>query len=114
MKQRFYEVSGFEPDGLPSSDWWDSLSQVLTGYSLKVNLPKLPGVKRKSLVINRPVKDIRELRQHLKNSLPQAAEALGDSSFGISINDHLVVASEQGMTLHNGDEVSLVPMLAGG
>lgn len=114
MKQRFYEVSGFEPDGLPNSDWWEHLSQVLTGYSLKVQLPDLPGVKRHSLVINRPVQDIRELRQRLKSSLPQAAEALADSSYGISINDHLVVASEQGLALHNGDQVSLVPMLAGG
>lgn len=114
LKQRFYEVSGFEPDGLPRSDWWARLSLVLTGYSLKVNLPQLPGIRRNSLVIDRPVKDIRELRQRLKSSLPQAAEALEDSSYGISINDHLVVASEQGQPLHNGDEVSLVPMLAGG
>ncbi len=114
LKLRFYEISGFEPDGLPNSDWWNRLSQVLTGYSLTVNLPQLPGVKRNSLVINRPVKDIQELRQRLISSLPQAAEALDDSSFGISINDHLVVASEQGLALHNGDEVSLVPMLAGG
>jgi aldehyde:ferredoxin oxidoreductase len=114
LKLRFYEISGFEPDGLPSSDWWERLSQVLTGYSLKVQLPELPGVKRHSLVINRPVRNIQELRQRLVSSLPQAAEALQDSSFSISINDQLVVASEQGLTLHNGDQVSLVPMLAGG
>ncbi|WP_260295284.1 aldehyde ferredoxin oxidoreductase C-terminal domain-containing protein [Sedimenticola hydrogenitrophicus] len=114
LKLRFYEISGFEPDGLPGSDWWERLSQVLTGYSLKVQLPELPGVKRHSLVINRPVRNIQELRQRLISSLPQAAEALQDSSFGISINDQLVVASEQGLALHNGDQVSLVPMLAGG
>jgi len=114
LKQRFYEVSGFEPDGLPNSDWWDRLSRVLTGYSLKVNLPELPGVARRSVVLNRPVSNLNELRRSLADALPQAAEALDDSSFGISINDHLVVASEMGQALHNGDEVSLVPMLAGG
>jgi aldehyde:ferredoxin oxidoreductase len=114
LKLRFYEISGFEPDGLPNSDWWERLSQVLTGYSLKVQLPELPGVKRHSLVINRPVRDVRELRQRLADSLPQASEALQDSSFGISINDQLVVASERELALHNGDQVSLVPMLAGG
>ncbi len=114
LKQRFYEVSGFEPDGLPNSDWQQQLSKVLTGYSVKVNLPELPGVKRRSVVIDQPLKDITELRQRLASKLPQAAEAFDDSSFGISINDHLVVASETDRRLNNGDEVSLVPMLAGG
>ncbi len=114
MKQRFYEVSGFESDGLPNSDWWNELSEVITGYRLKVNLPELPGVSRSSLILNRPVKDIQELRLRLISALPQAAEALNDSALGIAINDQLLVSSELGHALHNGDEVSLVPMLAGG
>ena len=114
LKQRFYEVSGFERDGLPNSDWWNDLSEVITGYHLKVNLPKLPGVSRNSLILNRPVKDIAELRRQLITALPQAAEALNDSALGIAINDHLLVATEMGQTLNSGDEISLVPMLAGG
>ncbi len=114
MVARFYEVSGFEPDGLPNSDWWSSLSDVLTGYKLKVNLPELSGVKRKSFVFDKPIEDLATLRSVLIEQFPQAAEQIDDKALGFAVNDHMVVGSEKAIVLQNGDEVNLVPLLAGG
>ncbi len=114
MVARFYKVSGLEPDGLPNTDWWGSLSDVLTGYKLKVNLPELPGVKRKSIVINKPIEDLASLRSKLIKQFPQAAEQIDDKTLGFSVNDEMVVGSERAIHLKNGDEVNLVPLLAGG
>jgi aldehyde:ferredoxin oxidoreductase len=114
MKQRFYAISGFEADGLPNNPWWEKLSAVLTGYALKITLPELPGVARAELIINKPIEDIPALRAYLMQTLPQAAELLDDQSLGFAINDEMVVATELNQRLNNGDEIRLVPLLAGG
>ncbi len=114
MKKRFYDISGFEPDGLPNNKWWQSLSEVLTGYSLKINLPGLAGLERESLVINQPIRNLKELRCHLKAQLPRVATSIDDLSLGFAINNELVVGSEKEARLNNGDEVTLMPMISGG
>jgi aldehyde:ferredoxin oxidoreductase len=114
MKERFYKISGFEPDGLPRDGWWQTLSEVLTGYALKVNLPGLKGVQRQSLVVNQPIGNLRELRSYLMLRLPRAAKYIDDISLGFAVNNELVVGSERDILLKNGDEVTLMPMMSGG
>jgi len=114
MVARFYELSGFEPDGLPNTEWWSSLSDVLTGYKLTVNLPELPNLQRRSVVINKPIEDLAALRANLIKQFPQAANRIDDPALGFSVNDEMVVGSEKEVTLKNGDEVNIVPLLAGG
>jgi len=114
LKERFYEISGFEPDGLPNSGWWQSLSEVLTGYALKVNLPGLKGIQRQSLVVNQPIDNLKELRSYLMARLPRAAKYIDDLSLGFAVNNELIVGSEKDTLLNNGDEVTLMPMISGG
>jgi len=114
MKQRFYEISGLTPEGLPNSDWWSRLTRVLTGYAICVDLPDMPGLTARTLVIDKPVHNLQELRERIKTELPQFAEHIDGHSFGIAINDCLVVASERNASISNGDKISLVPVLAGG
>lgn len=114
MLARFYQISGFEADGLPNTDWWEALSDILTGYKLKVSLPEMPNMHRKSVIINKPVTNLASLRDTLIKQFPQAAEQIDDPALGFSVNDEMVVGSEKEVHLKNGDEVNIVPLLAGG
>ncbi|MCB1758662.1 MAG: MoaD/ThiS family protein [Gammaproteobacteria bacterium] len=114
LKQRFYKISGLTSEGLPNSDWWSRLARVLTGYSVCVEVPDMPGAEGRTLVFDQVISDLQELRERIKFELPQAAELIDGHSLGIAINDRLVVASERNATVANGDRISLVPVLAGG
>ncbi len=114
LKQRFYQLSGLESDGLPKSDWWNRLSVVLTGYAVQIKLPAVPGLQRRSLVINRPLSTLAEVRETIKRLLPMTAELLDDKATGIAINDEIVISSEADARINNGDEISIVPILSGG
>ena len=87
---------------------------MLTGYSVCVEVPDMPGAEGRTLVFDQVISDLQELRERIKFELPQAAELIDGHSLGIAINDRLVVASERNATVANGDRISLVPVLAGG
>ncbi|MES9902045.1 MAG: MoaD/ThiS family protein [Sedimenticola sp.] len=112
--KRYYDISGFDSNGLPSTPWQQQLSKVLTGFGLTVTLPELSEVTQRQIVIDRPVVTIGELRTEVKRRFPHAAEFLDDHSLGFAINGKMLVASEENTTLKNGDKVDLVPHLAGG
>ncbi len=114
MKQRFYKISGLDTEGLPNENWRQSLLKVLTGFSLKVNLQGLTGLQQSHIVINQPIKDVKQLRAYLLTQLPQAAKQIDDHCIGIAINNELVVGSENDVVINNGDEVTLIQMMAGG
>jgi len=114
LKQRFYQLSGLEADGLPQTPWWNKLSAVLTGYAVYVSWPPVPGLQRRSLVINRPLLTLPEVREYISRLLPEMGPLLDDKATGIAINDQLVISSEADARINNGDQISIVPILSGG
>ncbi|MCF8199459.1 MAG: MoaD/ThiS family protein [Sulfuritalea sp.] len=115
MKQRFYTVTGLNAEGLPASEWHEKLSQLITGFSVRVELPKqLPGAPESYVVIDELVNDVTQLRQALLRKLPEAAEDLNDSSWNIAINGDMVLSGEKAARISSGDRVALVPIIAGG
>ncbi len=114
LLQRYYRLAGFDRDGLPAPPWRQRLLRAVTGFGLAVTLPEIPGIDRRTLVIDHPVTSLAQLRGELAARFPAAVDALDDHSLGVAVNGELVVASENNITLRNGDQVELVPQLAGG
>lgn len=115
MKQRFYELTGLNAEGVPRADWHQQLALAATGFAVRVELPRpLPGAPEKSIVIDQPVANVAELRGALRRYLPEARSALDDPSWNITVNDQMVLSGEAGKLLHSGDRVQLVPIIAGG
>ncbi|TYO94907.1 aldehyde:ferredoxin oxidoreductase [Geothermobacter ehrlichii] len=115
LKQRFYHLSGLNSEGLPAADWHARLSQLVTGFSVRVRLPQpLPGAPEGVVVIDRPVDNLRQLRQALREKLPEAAERLDDPSWNIAIDGMMVLSGEEEAPVPNGSEVTMLPIIAGG
>jgi aldehyde:ferredoxin oxidoreductase len=82
---------------------------------VRVELPRpLPGAPEKSIVIDRPVANVAELRSALRRHLPEARAALDDPSWNITVNGEMLLFGESAKALHSGDRVQLVPIIAGG
>ncbi len=115
LKQRFYQLTGLNREGLPALDWHAQLSQVVTGYSIRVKFPwTLPGAPEQGLIIDQPVANLAELRQRLVRKLPQATEQLSDPNLTIVLNDKMIMAGEDQTEIPNGSEISLISFVSGG
>lgn len=87
----------------------------MTGFAVEVDLPpELPGAPEHGVIIDEPVNNVIELREALKRRLPEAAEKLDDRSLNIAVNGEMLLSGEKQASLRNGDQVTIVPMLAGG
>jgi aldehyde:ferredoxin oxidoreductase len=115
MKKRFYAVTGLNAEGLPATEWHEKLSLLITGFSVRVELPRpLPGAPETTVVIDQPVGDVDALRKALLRKLPEAAVELGDKTWNVAINGNMVLSGESGAAIASGDRVTLVPIIAGG
>jgi aldehyde:ferredoxin oxidoreductase len=115
MKQRFYAVTGLNAEGVPPADWHEQLATAATGFALRVELPHaLPGVAEKTVIIDQPVSTVGELRQAIGRRLPEAREAVGDTTWNVAVNGSLVLSGERNVALRHGDRVALIPSIAGG
>lgn len=114
LKRRFYKLTGLNENGVPDFDWRRQLLHVITGYTIEVDLPALPGVKERKILIDRPVQNIVELRDLIKRRLPQAATALEDVTLCVSVNDEIPLSGEAAVLLKDGDRVQFIPQIAGG
>ncbi|GAB4359056.1 MAG: aldehyde ferredoxin oxidoreductase family protein [Gammaproteobacteria bacterium] len=115
LKRRFYAVTGLNEEGVPKAQWHRQLAKVVTGFALEVDLPEdLPGAPDHALIIDEPVNNVVELRQALRRRLPEAAAKLDDRSLSVAVNGEIVLSGEQDTALKDGDQVTLVPMIAGG
>jgi aldehyde:ferredoxin oxidoreductase len=115
LKARFYELTGFNTEGVPRADWHQRLALATTGFALHVELPRpLPGAPDQSIVIDEPVASVSELRVALRRRLPEARAALDDPSWNVTVNGEMLLHGEAGKLLHSGDHVQLVPIIAGG
>jgi aldehyde:ferredoxin oxidoreductase len=103
------------PRALPAAEWHEKLSRLITGFSVRVELPKpLPGAPEKSVVIDEPVSDVGALRRALQHKLPEAADDLADKSWNVAVNGEMVLSGEASRRIASGDRVALVPIIAGG
>ena len=115
LKQRFYEVTNLNTEGLPRLDWHKQLSEITTGFSVRVNLPSpMPGAPEQAVIIDEPVNNVIELRQALHRKIPEASEQLQDESINIAVNGEMVLSGEAESSVPNGSEVTLVPIISGG
>jgi aldehyde:ferredoxin oxidoreductase len=115
MKSRFYTVTGLNSEGLPATEWHEKLSRLITGFALRVELPRpLPGAPEQIVVIDETVGDVTALRQALLRKLPEAAAELNDKSWNVAINGAMVLSGEMTARVSSGDRIALVPIIAGG
>ncbi len=115
LKQRFYQLSGLNHEGLPALDWHTSLSQVVTGYSVRIKFPtELPGVPEQGFIIDEPVANLAELRELLRRKLPEANQILNDANLNMILNGKMVLAGEDQTPVPDSSEVCLLSYVAGG
>lgn len=115
MKSRFYSLTGLNAEGTPEVAWHEKLSRLITGFAVRVELPRaLPGAPEKVVVIDEIVSDLAALRQALLRKLPEAANDLNDSTWNMAINGNMVLSGESSVRIASGDRVLLVPIIAGG
>ncbi len=115
LKQRFYQLTGLNQEGVPSLDWHTQLSQVVTGYSIRVKFPcVLPGVPEQSIIVDEQVAHLSELRQLLEQKLPEAQEVLNDPNLNIVINGRMILAGEDQTEIPDGSEIGLISYVSGG
>jgi aldehyde:ferredoxin oxidoreductase len=115
MKKRFYTLTGLNTEGTPAVDWHEKLSRLITGFAVRVDLPKpLPGAPEKVVIIDENVSNVTALRQALLRKLPEAASDLNDSTWNIAVNGDMVLSGESSARIASGDRVMLVPIIAGG
>ncbi len=113
MKKRFYAVSGLTTGGVPNPDWHVTLAQAATGFAVRVAVPRT-FVDGGAVVIDIPVATAAELRAAIRQRLSSHAAPLDDSFFSLAVNGELLMAGESARPICSGDEVTLVPVMAGG
>ncbi len=115
LKQRFYQLTGLNREGVPALDWHARLSKVITGYSIRVKLPcALPGAPEQSIIVDEPIAHLGELRQLLRRKLPSAVRILDDPNLNIVINGKMILAGESETDIADGSEVFLISYVSGG
>ncbi|WP_207063239.1 aldehyde ferredoxin oxidoreductase C-terminal domain-containing protein [Motiliproteus sp. SC1-56] len=115
MKARFYDLTGLNEEGLPALEWHTRLSQVATGYAVRVHLGQtVPGAPEQAVVIDEPLSSVAELRGALRRKLPEAAELLDSEHLNLAVDGDLVLSGEAQRPVPNGCEVTLMPTLSGG
>lgn len=115
LKNRYYQISGLTPNGNPAPEWHQKLSEVITGFAILVNLPHgFLDDGEDVLIIDEPVHNLADLWPLLKRKLPGSATKLDDTTLNFSVNNQLVLHGEEKVSLKSGDQVTLLPAMAGG
>jgi aldehyde:ferredoxin oxidoreductase len=116
LKARFYRLTGLNSFGVPALDWHRKLAEAVTGFAVKVNLPcgSFPGAPEGAVIVDQPVANVAELRIALQSRLPHAGSQLEDATLNAVINGNMVLDNEQRVSIRSGDEITLLPMFAGG
>jgi aldehyde:ferredoxin oxidoreductase len=115
LKARFYALTGLTAEGVPAAEWHARLARVVTGFAVTV---KVPAALRRGgegeIVVDEPVATVDGLRAALARRLPDAAEPLRSGMVALAVNGDLILSGESSAALRSGDDVLLVPALAGG
>lgn len=115
LKIRFYQLTGLNSEGLPGLDWHAQLSQLTTGFCLRVKLPyPLPGAPEAAVIIDQPLQNLEQVRKALTQKIPEAAHQLRDQSWNLALNGRMILSGEAATPVESGDHISLIPIMAGG
>ena len=112
IKRRFYHITGLDSDGLPQTKWRQHLQEKTTGFAISVTLPA--EWKPKHCIPDRPTPSLLELTQWIEDHFPECREKLADVSLNFAVNGELIIENQESVVLRSGDEVALVPAVAGG
>jgi len=113
MKTRFYAISGLTPGGVPNPDWHAALAQAVTGFAIRVEVP-WDLANAGAVVIDTPVATAADLRAAIRRRLSSPTAPLDDSLFNLAINGEMLMAGETARPIRSGDDVTFVPVMAGG
>lgn len=115
LKQAFYAVTGLNSEGLPRVEWHEELSRAVTGFAVRVKLPRgTPGAPEGAVVIDTPVETVAELRAAVSARLPEAHETLDDHALNAVVNGEMVLSGEAARPVKDGDEVAFIRAMTGG
>ncbi|MCP4471290.1 MAG: aldehyde ferredoxin oxidoreductase [Gammaproteobacteria bacterium] len=112
IKQRFYDITGLDSDGLPQTKWRQQLQEKTTGFAISLTLPA--EWKPKHCVPDQTTRSLPELRQWIEGRFPECRDELADVSLNFAVNGELVIENQESVVLRSGDDVTLVPAVAGG
>ena len=115
LKARFYELTGLNSEGVPKHEWHEKLAQITTGFAVRVHVTSdMPGVVEHELVVDEPVSNVIELRAAMLRRFPEASAFLGDRNLSVAVNGETALHGERAVPVKNGDQITLVTMIAGG
>ena len=110
-------MTGLTAEGVPAAAWHGQLAQVVTGFAVKVQVPRTLGNGHggdREIVLDEPVANADDLRAVLTSRLPEAAEQLRNGMLTLAVNGNVVLSGERAVPIRSGDEVLLLPAIAGG
>jgi len=84
---------------------------------VKVQVPRTLGPSQgadREIVLDEPVATAEDLRAVLARRLPEAAEQLHNGMLTLAVNGNVVLSGEGSVPIRSGDEVLLLPAIAGG
>ncbi|MGB8932052.1 MAG: aldehyde ferredoxin oxidoreductase C-terminal domain-containing protein [Anaeromyxobacteraceae bacterium] len=115
LKARYYAVTGLTSEGVPAAGWHGELAKVVTGFAVTVKVPRALGDGDDAeVIVDEPVATVGELRAALARRLPRAAEQLRDGMLTLAVNGRAVLSGESAAPVRSGDDVLLLPAIAGG
>lgn len=113
LKQRFYAISGLDGDGHPSGDLRRRIVALCDGFHVTVRLPD--HIKSGDpVVVTRPVHTIGELVDAVDEKMPGFKAQVQDALYNFAVNGAMVLHGTDGTPVKSGDEVDVVPSIAGG
>jgi aldehyde:ferredoxin oxidoreductase len=115
MLTRFYELSGFTPEGIPRLDIRAALARVASGFAVTVKIPEsVQALPEGGLLVTTPAKDLKELVKALDTMIPGLGEKLSDGVFTFAVNDEVILGGRDTHPIESGDVVEVMPIFSGG
>jgi len=115
LKQRFYQITGLNSQGVPKPAWHEQLARITTGFAVRVQVPNdMPGVPEHEFVVDEPVSNVIELRAAMLRRFPEASDFLADRNLSVAVNGEMALHGEKSVPVGNGDQVTIMTMISGG
>lgn len=115
LKNRFYKISRLNKNGIPNVDFYKKLASIVTGFEILVKLGNLSDTFcESSIIIDKPVTNIHQLRQEVIERLKREGVKLDDASVNFVVNGNMIAGNEKSAVIENHAEVTLLSAFAGG
>jgi aldehyde:ferredoxin oxidoreductase len=118
MLSRFYEVTGLDEEGAPAGTLRDRLAALLTGFAVRVRLPEslagIGGSSGDAIMLTRQVATLGELVDAVDAIVPGFRDGVSDSMYNFAVNGTMILHGVDRTPIRSGDEVDVIPAIAGG